>query len=108
MHKGLAGTLPFGFGFVACKVNKVNGSGPGEEVQSAEKDQEREADEKIDLEVGPEGQEVVEGECGEVYRHQGNQWAEEEVHEMGYQVMVPEFDILETNGLLEIRQPGPG
>lgn len=26
---------------------------------------------------------------------------------MGYQVVVPEFDILETNGLLEIWQAGP-
>lgn len=72
MHKGLAATLPFRFRFVARKVNKVNGSGTGEEVQSAEKDQEREADEEVDLEVGPEVQDVLEGESGEVYGHQGN------------------------------------
>jgi hypothetical protein len=27
---------------------------------------------------------------------------------MGYQVVVPKFDILETNGLLEVWQAGPG
>ncbi|CAA7403133.1 unnamed protein product [Spirodela intermedia] len=108
LHEDLASALARVLGLVAGEVDQVDGTRPGEEVQSGEEDEEGGAEDDRDevvAEVVPELADVLGGEGGELGGNGAADGCEAEEHPVGDEVMVPEFDVLEFNGLLEVGKP---
>lgn len=95
-------------GTVAGVVEEVDGSRAGDEEEGGAGDDEGGADDDADeviLEVEPEGVEVLEVHLRGMDDDDGGYGDQRDGEEMGDQVMVTEFHVLEIHALKEIREP---
>ncbi|CAA6668730.1 unnamed protein product [Spirodela intermedia] len=93
LHEELVGALARVLGLVAGEVDQVDGARPGEEVQ-VERKTRRVKQRMTEMRLG--------WRAGQQWRHRR---ARGTGTSLGDEVMVPEFGVLEFNGLLEVGKP---